>query len=215
MFMKPSTLLFAAAAALSVSGLSITTPAELTQCGTVEIKWSGKNSPFILSVLPSCESDSEDPLMEFANVNATSYKWTINLPSSTGPIAFGITDRDGNEAYTDEVTIKQGSDAACLSAASSSASASASTTPGATATSTASSADASSLTRTTVSVSYTPVPSAPVNAGAGLTSGTSSGSQGSSSSSNGAQTQANSAVAPVAPAFAGIIGVAAAFIILL
>ncbi|CAE6531296.1 unnamed protein product [Rhizoctonia solani] len=211
MFMKPSTLLFAAAAALSVSGLSITTPAELTQCGTVEIKWSGKNSPFILSVLPSCESDSEDPLMEFTNVNATSYKWTINLPSSTGTIAFGITDRDGNEAYTDEVTIKQGNNAACLSAASSSSS----TIPGATATSTASSADASSLTRTTVSVSYTPVPSAPVNAGAGLTSGTSPGSQGSSSSSNGAQTQANSAVAPVAPAFASIIGVAAAFIILL
>lgn len=36
-------------------------------------------------------------------MNATSYNWTVNLPSSTGVIAFAITDAEGNEAYTDEV----------------------------------------------------------------------------------------------------------------
>ncbi|KAH7341441.1 hypothetical protein B0J17DRAFT_646561 [Rhizoctonia solani] len=195
-------ILIAAATALSVSGLSVNTPTELTQCGTAEIKWSGKNSPFILSVLPSCESDSEDPLMEFTGVNTTSYKWTVNLPSSTGSIAFAVTDRDGNEAYTDEVVIKKSDDVACLSPASSSAAATS-----AAATSVASVSDTNSPTPTTASVSYTPVPSVPVNAGAGLNSG--SGSEGSSSSSTEAQTQANSAVAP-GPTFASMIGVAAA-----
>ncbi|KAG8690378.1 hypothetical protein FRC11_012011 [Ceratobasidium sp. 423] len=205
MFTKPFALLFTAAAALSVSGLSIDTPAELTRCGTVELKWSGKKSPFILSVLPSCESDSEDPLMEFTNINATSYKWTVNLPSSTGPIAFAITDRDGNEAYTSEVAIKGSEDATCLSAASSS------TAP----TSIASTSDADSLTRTTMLVSSTPTPSAPVNAGAGLNPGSSSGSEGSSSSSSETQTQANGAIAPAASAFASVVGVTAAFFVLL
>ncbi|CAE6455383.1 unnamed protein product [Rhizoctonia solani] len=205
MFTKPFALLFAAAAALSVSGLSIDTPAELTQCGTVELKWSGNKSPFILSVLPNCESESEDPLMEFTDVNATSYKWTVNLPSSTGSIAFAITDRDGNEAYTGEVAIKKSEDATCLSTASSSATA----TFGAAATSIASASDNGS----TVSVSSTPVPSAPVNAGAGLNSGSST--EGSSSSSSEAQTQANGAIAPAASALASVIGVAATFFVLL
>ncbi|KDN48607.1 hypothetical protein RSAG8_02594, partial [Rhizoctonia solani AG-8 WAC10335] len=209
MFTKSFALLFAAAAALSVSGLSIDTPAELTQCGTVEIKWSSEKSPFILSVLPSCESVSEDPLLEFTGVNATSYKWTVNLPSSTGLIAFAITDRDGNEVYTNEVAIKQSSDASCLSAASSGPA----STSGAVATSTASVSDAYSLTRTTLSVSSTPVPSAPVNAGAGFNSG-SSGSGGSSSSSE-SQIQANGAVAPVAFTFASVIGVAVGLVVLL
>ncbi|KAJ1307876.1 hypothetical protein OPQ81_001956 [Rhizoctonia solani] len=215
MFTKTFTLVFAAAAAMSVSGLRIDTPVELTQCGTVDLKWSGKNSPFILSILPSCESDSGDPLMEFTGVNSTSYKWTVNLPSSTGAIAFAITDRDGNEAYTDEVTIKKSDDVACLSVASSSAA----TTSGAPATSTSavSTSDANSLTPATVSVSSTPVPSAPVNAGASLNSGSASGSEGNSSSSGGtqAQTQANGTIAPVASAFATVIGVAAAFFVLL
>ncbi|CAE6425602.1 unnamed protein product [Rhizoctonia solani] len=209
MFMKPFALFFAAAAALSVSGLSVDTPAELTQCGTVEIKWSGKKSPFILSVLPSCESDSEDPLLEFTGLSGTSYKWTVNLPSSTGSIAFAITDGDGNEAYSEEVVIKQSDNTACLSAASSSAA-----TSGAAATSTAVVSDADSLASTTVSVSSTPVPSAPVNVGAGLNPGTSSESEIGSSSSKDAQTQANSAVAPVISTFASITGVAAVFVIL-
>ncbi|CAE6500784.1 unnamed protein product [Rhizoctonia solani] len=210
MFTKPFAILIATVAAVSVSGLSVNTPTELTQCGAVEIKWSGKNSPFILSVLPSCESDSEDPLMEFTSVNATSYKWTVNLPSSTGPIAFAVTDRDGNEAYTDEVAIKKSDDGTCLSAASSSAAA----TSVAAATSATSVSDANSPTPTTLAVSDTPIPSVPINAGAGLNSGSGSGSEGSSSSSSEAQTQVNSAVSP-GPTFASMIGVAAALFALL
>lgn len=43
--------------------------------------------------------------LEFTSVNATSYKWTVNLPSSTGAVAFAITDNEGNEAYTDDVRL--------------------------------------------------------------------------------------------------------------
>jgi hypothetical protein len=77
--------------------------------------------------------------MEFTGINGTSYKWTVNLPASTGAIAFAITDNKGNEAYTDEVSlyilrfrapdfnvdltllqvvIKKSDDVSCLSAAS-------------------------------------------------------------------------------------------------
>ncbi|KAF8604553.1 hypothetical protein BDV93DRAFT_91060 [Ceratobasidium sp. AG-I] len=125
MFAKSFAVVFAAAV-VSVSGLGIETPAALTQCGSVDITWSGKKAPFTLSVLPSCGSGSDDPLFELPPMNATSYKWTVNLPSSTGAVAFAITDAEGNEAYTDEVTIRKSDDAACLNAAASSSSAPAS-----------------------------------------------------------------------------------------
>lgn len=210
MFSKSFALVFAAAAALSVSALDIDTPEKLTQCDTVEIKWSGKKAPFVLSVLPSCESGSEDPLFEIPGLNATSYKWTVNLPSSTGAIAFAITDNEGNEAYTDDVTIQSG-DAACLNAASSSAASSVASTASASVSVSATPAAASaSGSRTTLVVSATP--SAPVNAGAGSSGSTGSGS-GSSGSSGTAE--ANGAIAPVASAFAGMIGVATALLVLL
>ncbi|CCO31731.1 hypothetical protein RSOLAG1IB_01747 [Rhizoctonia solani AG-1 IB] len=213
MFTKSFPIVFAAAVAFSVSALSVNTPAELTQCGTIEIKWSGKNVPFIFSVLPSCESNSEDPLMEFTGINGTSYKWTVNLPASTGAIAFAITDNKGNEAYTDEVVIKKSDDVSCLSAASTGV---ASTSGAAPTTSTAVtnapfSSGADSLTRTTLSLDSTPVPSAPVNVGAGLNSGASSGSEGSSASSE--STQVNSATTHIAPAFAGVMGIATALLV--
>lgn len=197
MFAKSFAVVFAAAAALAVSALDIATPAALTQCGTVAITWSGKNAPFILSVLPSCDSNSDVPIAELPPMNATSYNWTVNLPSSTGVIAFAITDAEGNEAYTDEVTINKSNDAACLNASASSSSASASTS----ATSSASSVISTEAARTTLvvsSTSATATPSAPANVG-----GSASSSSGSSSnqSTSGAATHA-------APVFAGVIGLA-------
>lgn len=41
--------------------------------------------------------------LELPPINATTYQWTVKLPSSTGAIAFAITDSKGQEAYTDEV----------------------------------------------------------------------------------------------------------------
>lgn len=42
--------------------------------------------------------------MEFGGLNDNTYQWTVNLPASTGAVAFAITDNEGNEAYTDEVS---------------------------------------------------------------------------------------------------------------
>lgn len=212
MFSKTFALVFAAAA-LSVSALDIDTPEKLTQCDTVEIKWSGKKAPFTLSVLPSCDSDSEDPLLEFTSVNATSYKWTVNLPSSTGAVAFAITDNEGNEAYTDDVTIQKSDNAACLSAASSTAASATSVASTASASASASAAPASTNTeRTTLVVSETSTanPTAPVNVGSGSTGSSSTGS-----GSTGSTNEVNGAIAPVASAFAGMIGVATALLVLL
>ncbi|CAE6490193.1 unnamed protein product [Rhizoctonia solani] len=187
MFTKPFALIFAASTALSVYGLNVGTPAELTQCGTVEVKWSGKNAPFIFSVLPSCESNSDDPLMEVTGINTTSYKWTVN--------------------------IKNSDNAACLSATSTgvvSITGASSATNRAT-TNTSPFPDTHSTTPTTLPADSTSVPPAPINPGASLNTGASTGSEGSSASSE--STQPNGATISTVPAFAGVIGFASALLV--
>ncbi|KAB5593980.1 Arylesterase domain-containing protein [Ceratobasidium theobromae] len=228
MFSKSCAFIFAAAAALSVSALDIDTPGQLTQCGSVQVKWSGKKGPFTLSVLPSCDSNDPDtPLMEFGGLNDNTYQWTVNLPASTGAVAFAITDNEGNEAYTDEVTIQGSDDGSCLPGATPTSAQPTSTEPATSSTSetssSSSSASASSSApgytsaRTTLVVSKTYSPAAaaasspaPVNVGTGAkannaTGGTGTGSTGPS---------VNSAVIPAASAFASLIGVATAFLVL-
>ncbi|QRW18256.1 arylesterase domain-containing protein [Rhizoctonia solani] len=198
MFTKPFALIFAASTALSVYGLNVGTPAELTQCGTVEVKWSGKNAPFIFSVLPSCESNSDDPLMEVTGINTTSYKWTVNEMKHTP---------------TRQVNIKNSDNAACLSATSTgvvSITGASSATNRAT-TNTSPFPDTHSTTPTTLPADSTSVPPAPINPGASLNTGASTGSEGSSASSE--STQPNGATISTVPAFAGVIGFASALLV--
>ncbi|QRV74991.1 arylesterase domain-containing protein [Ceratobasidium sp. AG-Ba] len=213
MFGKSSAVFFTfTAAALSASALSIDTPEKLTQCNTVKLNWHGKNAPFTLHVLPSCESGSDDPLLVLPPINATSYDWTVNIPSKTGAIAFAIVDFKGNEAYTDEIDIGKSDNTACFNAASSSSSA----VP----TSTGIVTTSAGVTPTTliVSATATNTPPAPINVGSGVNPGSGSGSGGSGSSgtsgSSGAPS-ASGAIANTASLVVGAVGVAIGFFALL
>ncbi|KAG8719975.1 hypothetical protein FRC08_001477 [Ceratobasidium sp. 394] len=203
MFGKPLSVFFVAtAAALSASALDIDTPKSLTQCNTVTLAWHGKKAPFVLAVLPNCESDIEEPLLELPPMNATTYEWTVNVPSKLKSIAFAITDAEGNEAYTDEVEIGKSNNVACLSSASSSAPP---TNTGAAATSVA--------VRTTLTVSSaSSIPSTPVNV-AGSNGGNNSGNGGGNTGV--ANNKVSGAIANTASAFASMIGVATGLLALL
>ncbi|KAG8748223.1 hypothetical protein FRC10_007611 [Ceratobasidium sp. 414] len=208
MFGKPlATLFTVAAAALSVSALTIDTPKNLTQCNTVTLTWHGKKAPFVLAVLPSCDSGIDEPLLELAPMNVTTYKWTVNVPPKTGSIAFAITDVEGNEAYTDEVEIGT-SNVTCLSSASSNA-------PSSVAPTSTKAAATSASVRTTLVVATTSAasaPSKPVNVG-GNSGGSSSGSGGGNASA--ASTNVNGAITNTASVFASMICVATGFLVLL
>jgi len=200
MFAKSFALVFVAAAALCVSALSIDTPGSLTQCAAVVISWQGKNAPFILSVLPSCESNAEDPIVEFAPMNATSYQWTVNLMSPT-PVAFGITDANGNEAYTSEVTIQKSDNMTCFNTASTSPSSSVSPTGTASSAYLRTDTEAARTTLMVSGTSATPTPTASVNVG-------------SNGSGTNQKAGTSGAVAPVASVFASVIALATSLLAL-
>ncbi|KAG9104216.1 hypothetical protein FRC06_004433 [Ceratobasidium sp. 370] len=212
-----ATLFTVAAAALSVSALTIDTPKNLTQCNTVTLTWHGKMAPFVLAVLPSCDSEIEEPLLELPPMNATTYQWTVNVPSKMGSIAFVITDAGGNEAYTDEVQIGKSDNDACLSSASSSA-------PSSVAPTSTKAAATSGTVRTTLvvgatsatasasaSASATSTPSTPVNVG-GNNGGNSSG--GSGGNTGVANSKVSGAIANTASVLASMIGVATGLLVL-
>ncbi|KAF8699300.1 serum paraoxonase arylesterase 2, partial [Rhizoctonia solani] len=209
---SPFALIFAASTALSVYGLNVGTPAELTQCGTVEVKWSGKNAPFIFSVLPSCESNSDDPLLLASMPLPTNGPLMCHRLPVQSPLPLLII-KEMKHTPTRQVNIKNSDNAACLSATStgvvSITGVSSATNPATTNTSPF--PDTHSTTPTTLPADSTSVPPAPINPGASLNTGASTGSEGSSASSE--STQPNGATISTVPAFAGVIGFASALLV--
>ncbi|VDB83757.1 unnamed protein product [Peniophora sp. CBMAI 1063] len=132
-----TTLISAAALSLlaargAMADFSVNSTA-FTQCASTHITWSGTSNPVNILVVPA-EDPCDDTLADLGDHSKTSMSWNVSLPAGT-QLLISVEDSEGDEAWSDTITVQPSSDDSCLSAAqraalpvvSSSASAAAST----------------------------------------------------------------------------------------
>jgi len=153
--------LFAAAAingaAAQSDDLAIATPS-MTTCQPVDITWTGGTGPFDLIAVPASDPCG-DALVDWGVLNNNSVSYTPNLAAGT-QIELSIEDSTGFEAWSGTITIGQGSDTSCVTAAAASSSGTSPTGTSSIASSSASSSDSVAVTGTTLLVTGTAATSA-------------------------------------------------------
>lgn len=177
--------LFAAAAinGAAAQQLSISTP-QMTTCQSVDITWSSTQGPYNLIMVAPGECDA---LVDLGDQDGTSVSWTPNVAPGT-QLELSLVDSQGQEAWSNTITVAQGSDTSCVS-------------PEALAAAAASSSVVSTATTSVVTASTTPSASpSPSNAGPlGAV-----GNNGPIEASNGAMTHATAPIM-ILSAVAGIL----------
>ncbi|PBK75578.1 hypothetical protein ARMSODRAFT_396043 [Armillaria solidipes] len=103
--------------------LTINTPSGVTECEPSALSWSDGTAPYYLTIYPGGVTTGST-LESFAATNDTSYTWTCDITAGTS-LTFAIKDSTGSIAYTDAVTVQDGSSS---SSATSTAGSSGSTT---------------------------------------------------------------------------------------
>ncbi|KAK0495433.1 hypothetical protein EDD18DRAFT_1463814 [Armillaria luteobubalina] len=99
--------------------LTINTPTGVTECEPSALSWSDGTAPYYLTIYPGVGRNYGSTLESFARLT-TSYTWTCDItlvPHSPSP----IKDSTGSIAYTDAVTVQDGSSSSCASVTGSSA----------------------------------------------------------------------------------------------
>ncbi|KAK0485140.1 hypothetical protein IW261DRAFT_1560797 [Armillaria novae-zelandiae] len=99
--------------------LTINTPSGVTECEPSALSWSDGTAPYYLTIYPGGVTTGST-LESFSATNDTSYTWTCDITSGTS-LTFAIKDSTGSIAYTDAVTVQEGSSSSCASVTGSSA----------------------------------------------------------------------------------------------
>ncbi|GAA5863515.1 hypothetical protein JCM3774_006508 [Rhodotorula dairenensis] len=120
-----ATLLAAAALAVAQGALQINTPTALYTCEPYQLTWSGSQGPYFVRALAGgTTSQVLETLVSNENVN--SYTWNVNLAAGTS-VTIGVTDSQGQSAYSAQVTVQEGSSTDCVGQAASGSASAAST----------------------------------------------------------------------------------------
>jgi len=108
-----SIALFASVIHGVVGEFIIDTPTSVKQCSAVKLTWNEEGkAPFNLVAVASADPCGE-VLSDLGDHNDNSITWTPSLPAGS-KIMLSLEDADGEEAWTGEITIGEGSDD-CLS----------------------------------------------------------------------------------------------------
>ncbi|KAK0500553.1 hypothetical protein EDD18DRAFT_1460258 [Armillaria luteobubalina] len=99
--------------------LTINTPTGVTECEPSALSWSDGTAPYYLTIYPGGVTTGST-LESFDATNDTSYTWTCDITAGTS-LTFAIKDSTGSIAYTDAVTVQDGSSSSCASVTGSSA----------------------------------------------------------------------------------------------
>ncbi|KZV73008.1 hypothetical protein PENSPDRAFT_575171 [Peniophora sp. CONT] len=84
-------------------------------CASTQITWSGTSKPVNILVVPA-EDPCDDTLADLGDHTKTSMSWNVSLPAGT-QLLISLEDSEGEEAWSDTITVQPSSDASCLSAA--------------------------------------------------------------------------------------------------
>ncbi|KIY43832.1 hypothetical protein FISHEDRAFT_77761 [Fistulina hepatica ATCC 64428] len=178
--------------AVAVAALTINTPSSLTECEPVLLEWSDGTAPYYLNAFLHYGADPSTTILNFGEINATEYTWTVDYASGTS-LGLTVEDSTGTTAESAAVTVQSGTSTSCLSASGSAATSAASTTATTSATgsteSTSGSTTATSETSTTAGTSTTTT----------KTSSKSSSSTASSSASSSSSSSSSAALTSSAP----------------
>jgi hypothetical protein len=101
------------------SGLTLNSPS-ITECGKVDIQWSGGQGPYNVLVVPA-NDPCNGVLADLGDHDNDSLEWVASLPAGT-IVQLSLQDSKEDEAWSSAITIAPGTDKSCLSAASNSSS---------------------------------------------------------------------------------------------
>ncbi|KAK0469865.1 uncharacterized protein EV420DRAFT_72437 [Desarmillaria tabescens] len=172
--------------------LTINTPSGVAECEPSALSWSDGTAPYYLSIYPGGVTTGST-LESFGATNDTSYTWTCDITAGTS-VTFSIKDSTGSIAYTDAVTIQDGSSSSCASVT------------GSTETSTSGSSDS------TTTATGTAATTSATTTRTGTTSAAASGSSTSSSSSTTTSASSGAIRNSVTYGVAGFCGLLAALL---
>ncbi|KAJ8521932.1 hypothetical protein ONZ45_g1451 [Pleurotus djamor] len=162
--------LLATIAANSVLADFAVSQPEFTQCQEASFSWQKTKGPYNILITKDDEPCG-DALADLGDFNGTVGKWKVALPAGS-KVQLSIEDADGEEAWTEVITVKGSDDASCvpsrLAVASSSSVASASASASTSSTE-ASASDAPVAVAGTTLVVPAAIGSTTVSAGAGPT----------------------------------------------
>ncbi|ORY34067.1 hypothetical protein BCR39DRAFT_463001 [Naematelia encephala] len=89
----------------AVHGLTVSSPASLTQCQPAALSWSDGTAPYYVDILPGGQP-SATALENLGEQSGTSYTWTVNIAAGTS-ITVRVTDSTGVINYSSAVTIRE------------------------------------------------------------------------------------------------------------
>ncbi|CAE7106414.1 unnamed protein product [Rhizoctonia solani] len=222
LFYASSVLAFVVA--VVAQGSTINTPASVVQCQPVQVSWTSANTPVFISIIPGGQAGAA-ALQDFGQQTGTSLTWTANIAAGTS-ITFQLRDSTGAVAFSSPVTVQSSSDSSCLGAQPSTSSAApgstsaAATTPAATtsAAATTPAASTSAAVSSVVSSASVSVSSVVASVTAPATSRSASvissaSSRASAASSAAASPSSTNGAMPTAKVgLAGLLGLAAAVV---
>ncbi|TDL25807.1 hypothetical protein BD410DRAFT_608433 [Rickenella mellea] len=104
-------LSFVAVQAVLASEFTIDTP-QLAQCGKASLSWTGGEGPYDVAVVPGDEPCG-DPIVELGDHDGLSTGWTVALKEGT-KVMLSVIDKNGDEAWSGEITVGGSKDASCL-----------------------------------------------------------------------------------------------------
>lgn len=102
--------LFAFVVAVFAADLSVNTPQNVQECKRMTLTWQGGKAPYAISVLNATDPCGES-LAELPDTNDTWYHWAS--PNVTGPVIFAVVDGNGDEEWTNALTIANSTTGSC------------------------------------------------------------------------------------------------------
>ncbi|KAI0038545.1 hypothetical protein FA95DRAFT_1505427 [Auriscalpium vulgare] len=86
-----------------------------TQCAPVELSWGETTGPYNVLVVNQ-DDPCSDALVDLGDHNSTKMTWNaVSLPAGKS-ILVSVEDATGDEAWTQNITVKASNDVSCLSA---------------------------------------------------------------------------------------------------
>ncbi|KAF8673982.1 Endonuclease/Exonuclease/phosphatase family [Rhizoctonia solani] len=152
-----ATSFLALLAAVYAQAPQINTPAAVVQCQPAQISFIATNTPVFISIIPGGQP-SAAPLADLGQQNASPFTWIANIAQGTS-VTFQIRDSTGAVAYSAPITIQGSSDSSCLGQQPSTSAGSATAAPTTSAPATSSAASSVSSAVSSVSSSLSSVAS--------------------------------------------------------
>ncbi|KAA1467634.1 hypothetical protein DENSPDRAFT_877479 [Dentipellis sp. KUC8613] len=107
------TLLSAGAIKGALAGLAINSPT-LVQCEDAHVSWASTKGPYNLIVTPGDEPCG-DAIVDLGDHDGTTMTYNVALPAGQ-KVLLSLQDANGDEAWSQELTVQPGSNSACLPA---------------------------------------------------------------------------------------------------